>query len=484
MQNFLSNAKSKWSEYERNICILNDPTVTGKSAIEQIVAQNLDDYIENEGENLMRLNIQILYNIFSKKIKKFTKHDRAYELINQNFLENHDSNIFILLKFIEGSKIEIHKFNDSIVNSEQRYGFRPIFDFSIFDDIKMLKEQNQRKDEVIQQLKKNCEEQKEEIQKLKKNIEQLNDAFRNENINMRALIQEIKLKNDNLHDELRKQNENHQNQLKSIENKITSNEQISNNFYEQINEMKNHVKEEFEKNEKYQKELTQKQESYEKLIDDQNKKTKELGQSILKIKNDTENLLKEHSNKILEIQKSQKSLVTLLDDLNLEQCPNGFFKYLFDKYNFNPIAKGLIGITGNCDESNKSFHIMSIIDSNYSCYYNSEDEPNSYIKIDFKNYLIKIDKYTLFLGDDSNSRIINSWILKGTTKENKEIILDEVNNSNEVTEKNPKITRNIPIQNIHLVNSIYLQMIGENSRNTKKLVLRNIEFFGSFKSKS
>lgn len=468
MQEFLSSTKSNWSEYEQNIFILNDPMINDKSIIEQQVAQNLDDYIENQGERLMRLNIQTLYNIFNHKNKKFTKHDRTYELIHQRYNENQDGNIFILLRFIEAQKIQTGHLFDSILNSEQRCGYTPNFDLSILEVIKKIQEQSKEQEKTIQELKKSCEEQKQEIEKHIKTIEELKknceffsnfiEKQENENKELRAVIENIKLQNNNFHDELRKQKECNDLINKSIENKIISQEKNSENLSKQIDDLKNCIKKEFDKNEKYQKTSTMKQQSNEKLIDEQSIKNK--------TKVDTENILKQ----------SEKN-----DEYNLIDCSNGFFKYLFDKYKANPIIKGLINIDGNSDANNKKHYLPYIINSSYSDYYNSEDNVNSYITIDFKSFLLKFDKYSLTVGDSSNEQLFKSWILKGITNENKEIILDNVNNLKEITQNNPKITRMIKIQNIPFVKSIHLQMKEKNTDNAYFMCLKNIEFFGVFK---
>lgn len=249
-----------------------------------------------------------------------------------------------------------------------------------------------------------------------------------------------------------------------LSNRIISQEKNSEKFSKQIDDLKNFIRNEFDKNEKYHKMLTTKQQSNEQLISEQSTQINEIKRSISSI----ENLLKEQSKRI--------------DESNLIDCSNGFFKYLFDKYKVNPVTRGLININGNCSEGNKRDFLPNILVSGFSSYYNSENEQNSYIDIDFKAFLIKFDKYSLFVGDSSHNQLFNSWILKGITNENKEIILDDVNNLNEITKNNPKITRIIQIKNIPLIKSIHLQMKGKNTKNTYYMCLINIEFFGAFKN--
>lgn len=415
MKDYLTSIKSNWTEYDQNLYNLSDPNISDKSILEQKVAQDLDYYIENYSDRLFKLSIQSLYNIFSYKEKKFTKHDRAYELICHRYIESNDRNIFVLLKFIEGQNIEYTQFKDSILNSEERFGYMAKFDISFFEDINMVKEQNHKQSEVIEELKKNCEEQKKEIEKLTNDIELLNRTFssykenaESEKVNLKSLIDEI----------------NSQNKM---------------------------------------------------LIDSQNKKIKENEVSISKMETEIENLKKMQSDMNSQIKQKHISMDPTLDDLSTIECPNGFFKYLFDECKDNPINRGLIDITGNwCNDNEKSL-LPNIIDSNFnSTHYASKNEQNSYIKISFKKYLVKIDKYMIKSGNTSNVYHLKSWVIKGIDKKGQEIILDDVNNATAVT-----ITRNI--QNNQFVNSICLQMKEKNSNNGYYMCLRNIELFGVIK---
>ena len=200
MKDLLISSKEKWNEYELNIHALNDPSINDKKYVEQNVAENLDGYIENYSEPLMSLKIQTLYNIFSHKDKKLSKNDRVYELIQQHYLKNQESSIFVLLQFIDMQKINYINLKDSILKSDQRFGYMPSMNVSIFDklfsEIEQLREQNRNNEAIIR-----------EQQKMILELNDFKSKQDKENEDLKSLIQEIKSQLGKLQnqEELRKQ---------------------------------------------------------------------------------------------------------------------------------------------------------------------------------------------------------------------------------------------------------------------------------------
>ena len=165
---------------------------------------------------------------------------------------------------------------------------------------------------------------------------------------------------------------------------------------------------------------------------------------------------------------------------NFENCPNGIISKLFEEANGNPAMKGLIEITGNsCSGDEKN--LPNIADPNWkSSYWASQNVENSHIKIDFKNRLVKVNKYFLRIGDTSGNNPFQNWTLKCQTEDNREIVLDEVSSNNEVVQNHGEITRTINIQEQPLIKSITLTMKGKrHGDGYYHMRVRNIEFFGS-----
>ncbi|KAK8886899.1 hypothetical protein M9Y10_037932 [Tritrichomonas musculus] len=212
----------------------------------------------------------------------------------------------------------------------------------------------------------------------------------------------------------------------------------------------------------------QKEDSFEKSQIEYNSKIKELEKR-------NEELSKEQLNSKSAIENLQK-----LSEIQMNRidCQHGIFHYFFETYNENPVKQGLISIEGNSDNPGYETVLPEIINSKWEgTHWCSKMAENSYIKIDFKEFLVKIDKYHLKVGNSFGSYRFNSWTLMGITKDNKEIILHEVNNSSEITKSHPETT--VSIHNDSFVNSIRLIMRGKNSENCFYMCMFNIELYGS-----
>lgn len=161
---------------------------------------------------------------------------------------------------------------------------------------------------------------------------------------------------------------------------------------------------------------------------------------------------------------------------DLFECPSGIFSFLFTKYGQNPVLKGLVTIEGDSDNSFNSERLPSLIDTTFSSDWMSRRLANPKITINFSKCFVKINKYRIAIGFKGRGGIFKNWILKGVTKDDKTVILDDVNNSRQVSESNREITNSV--LNDSYLKSIELQMKGDGSQ---PMLLRNIEIFGSIK---
>lgn len=124
------------NDIKNDIKKLSDNFITDKSEIEHRISQRLDDLLISYGEELINSPIQSLCNIFSFQDCNFTNHDRLYELIQSQYQKTKNSEIFILLQFID---------ENSIKNESSHFCFKPIFDnASIIGKIQELKNQNEK----------------------------------------------------------------------------------------------------------------------------------------------------------------------------------------------------------------------------------------------------------------------------------------------------------------------------------------------------
>ena len=71
---------------------------------EDLIASNLDNYIEHYGIEMMKLPIQLLFNIFTNPKRKLSNYEKLYELIQNYYNETNDFRIFSLLTTFTDSK--------------------------------------------------------------------------------------------------------------------------------------------------------------------------------------------------------------------------------------------------------------------------------------------------------------------------------------------------------------------------------------------
>lgn len=273
-----------------------------------------------------------------------------------------------------------------------------------------------------------------------------------------------------LEDSISKMKEKEENQIKKI-NVFES--KFNNHILPKINKLDEYV----EKSATEQVKFEQKTNNIETLVLKQTN-------SIHKEFEEQKELIKANNLILQEQEKLQLSLKQIHNLLfiptKIIECENGLFKYLFDKYKANPINIGIVNIKGNSSCFKKHSLLPKLIDTAWTNNsWSSQKVENSYIKIDFINSFMKINKYHLCVGWTDGSYIFTSWILKGITENYQEIILDEVDNSTEITQNHPEIIKLIKYPEDVYVRSVHLIMKGKNSEKNFAMSMRNIEFYGS-----
>ena len=113
-----------------NIDFLKNKKMFDKSFLEKEIAEQLDEYILEYGDQLLNSEIHILQNIFNHEDRKFTQHNHTYDLICLHFKQTGDLNIFTLLPCLDGIFLSLKNQQDSIFNENQRYGFMPKFNLA------------------------------------------------------------------------------------------------------------------------------------------------------------------------------------------------------------------------------------------------------------------------------------------------------------------------------------------------------------------
>lgn len=405
---------------------------------EEILAQNLDICIKNG--HLKKLPIQMLVRILTSPKRVINDHHLLFKFVIDYLKEKKDVNM----------------------NDDDRTNFAILpssLDFCLMTN-----------DEIIELF--NVEEEQSFNSPLHAN-EKLRTLIENENdVKNQFTILEQKV---NKIESLYKQKISELEQTIQTFKASTSNQ--GNN--DKINDSINEVKESQEKVKTVIDEIQSKHiktDQIVKEIKDRQIKNEQTIQTILSdvaINNNQINQLRQKNiealinNQIHRIEKSVK-------------CDNGIFKYLYDKYKSSPIEKGIIEIDGNSNNADETQRLPKIIDSKYAgSYWYSEDIENSYIKIKFQNSSVLLSKYWIRAGLNAfTDGFFTSWIVKGINEENQEVILDEVNETKEITPIHPEITRDI--QSTQFFKSVEFIMVGKNKSNCYKFRVRNIELFGFF----
>lgn len=284
--------------------------------------------------------------------------------------------------------------------------------------------------------------------------------------------------------------------IETIENDIKSLNQKQQHYDLQIQTIQTRIDDLFKDNNKNKTNIEREVETTKKEINHQKSFIKNITNSIDEIRNklsieiERNNEINIKNDELTNNQNNiQLSINQIKNKLNQEhkaqkiiECDTGIFQYLFDKHKMNPINIGLIEIKGNSFDFEEQTKLQDLIDPSWiESSWSSRNVKNSYIKIDFINSFVKINKYRLRVGWTTSKYLFKSWILRGITEEDEEIIIDEVQDSNEITREHPETTIELDKPKESFFKSIQLIIKGKNSEGEFEMLLRNIEIYGSLK---
>lgn len=104
------------------LSIATSDQVQNKSNCEKYIAQNLDLMLEKYFDEMYKIPITSLYNIFSHKERKLLNENKAYEFITKN---KEAPYLFILLNTLNFAFLSDDFINDCFKNINDHYGFMP-----------------------------------------------------------------------------------------------------------------------------------------------------------------------------------------------------------------------------------------------------------------------------------------------------------------------------------------------------------------------
>lgn len=222
MAEIINEKKKQMSDEERVLDCLNNPNIKDKSILIEEISKDLDNYLMKHGPVLINQPIQTLISIFDKRKKEneFKEHNLAYKLIIDKYKETKDSNILILLQYIDGKHLNHEYLRDSIENSIKRNNYMVNFDFSYIIDI-----DNRLKNEhKIQR------QQKDQIDKLQNYISNLENRLKSLETRFDKQNQQNKQNFDQLNTTIDEHKKTFQQTHNSIKKQIEINEEINSKF--------------------------------------------------------------------------------------------------------------------------------------------------------------------------------------------------------------------------------------------------------------
>ena len=205
------------TSYLDKIKILKEDSNPNIPNIQEIVAKDLDQYLVECSDELFQVPIQRLNVIFGHPERNLTKHNLCYNLILRNYEKNKNKNIFILLPYLDGNKLDKNNLNDAISNSNIRCNYKPSIDYTKIIEIndKLDHIQNEQQN-INMETKQRFDNQQMMIDQLK---EEQKNSLKNDQEKTSYESEILKIKRE-FEEKLREQKEESENKIKQLEDII------------------------------------------------------------------------------------------------------------------------------------------------------------------------------------------------------------------------------------------------------------------------
>ena len=160
---------------------------------------------------------------------------------------------------------------------------------------------------------------------------------------------------------------------------------------------------------------------------------------------------------------------------------DGIIKYLENKYGENIIQQGIISIevSSNNNPASSTYGFPeNLINYNWVHGFYSEDVPNSWFEVNFKNNKVKINGYSLKSSNYNQNcdSHLKSWVIEGSNDRSNWTEINKKENNYDLYSHNQKY---FPISQLtDEFQFIRIRNIGKNHFNDDYLMLTNFEFYG------
>lgn len=147
--------------------------ISDKSIFEEYISQNLDYYLDNYSQEMHKIPVSTLYNIFFNESRILNDHEKAYQ-----FIISGDENLYVLIQSLDSTKLSEQALKDAISNNDTHLGFIPKNSFSFIDSFKeqfslLNNDLHQTMEEFKKQIREDQKQHGQIVDELKSKIESL-----------------------------------------------------------------------------------------------------------------------------------------------------------------------------------------------------------------------------------------------------------------------------------------------------------------------
>lgn len=161
-------------------------------------------------------------------------------------------------------------------------------------------------------------------------------------------------------------------------------------------------------------------------------------------------------------------------EFNESEPLNGLFSLLRSKNSGNPHAKEVIIITASSTVANNPWQV---IDPDWTSHWVTKNEPDQWIKFDFKTSRMILSSYTLKTYNYvAGGNHMKTWVVEGSTNDTDWLELDRRTNVNELNGRHN--LKNFKCKNSGAFRYIRIRQTGTTHCESNIMALTNVEFFG------
>lgn len=189
---YINKKQDIFNDYQKLMQNLKDDEYTNKHVIEIEVAKKMDIFVLRYSDELFSLPKQQLIRLFGNQELILKEPEFAYQAIVRYFQQSNDLEIFILLPYLDGSKLTKESIEECFEKQEERAGFLPKIGYT------SIEEKMKRNDRKISELESILNQQNDQIHQLQSEIDTAKTDFANQLSQKESQIQKLESNIKNL----------------------------------------------------------------------------------------------------------------------------------------------------------------------------------------------------------------------------------------------------------------------------------------------